>query len=444
MWTGIKNIMTKSNIGIHNLNNGDRPIIGIVGLGYVGLPLAVEFSKHYDVIGFDINKKRIKSLNRGEDESLEVDKKSIELANNLYFTSNSDDLSSCNIFIVTVPTPIDKSNIPDLGPLISASKTVGKSLKKDDYVIYESTVYPGVTEEDCIPVLEEFSKLKFNKDFYVGYSPERINPGDKSHRLSDIKKITSGSTPDAANFIDNLYRKIILSGTHKAESIKIAEAAKVIENTQRDLNIALINELAILFNKMDIDTEAVLRAAETKWNFIPFKPGLVGGHCIGVDPYYLTYKAQKIGYNPEIILAGRNLNDQMSNYVLSELLESMKKRDIEVKGSRVLIMGLTFKENCPDLRNSKVFDILKGLDEHGCIYDAYDPWVSAEEVSNYYGINILSEKPANSVYDAILISVAHDEFKKLGSTAIRKFGKPNCVIYDLKYLLEPHESDLRL
>jgi len=418
--------------------------IGIVGLGYVGLPLAVEFAKHFQVIGFDISKSRVSSLLSGFDDSLEVRASDIKSSNQLKITNNHNDLVKCNVFIITVPTPIDEFNKPDLTPLIKASETVGSLVKKDDIIIYESTVYPGVTEDECIPVLERASDLKFNKDFFVGYSPERINPGDQTHRLSDIKKITSGSTPEIANFIDQLYKKIITAGTYKAESIKVAEAAKVIENTQRDLNIALINELAILFNMMDIDTEAVLRAAETKWNFIPFRPGLVGGHCIGVDPYYLTYKAQNLGYNPEIILAGRNLNDKMSKYVLSQLFDTMQTRKIKIEGAKILVMGLTFKENCPDLRNSKVFDIISGLEKNNCDSDIYDPWVSDDKLINSYNFNILTEKPKASTYDAILITVSHDEFREMGSDMIRSFGKSNSVIYDLKYLLKPEESDIRL
>lgn len=360
--------------------------VAVVGLGYVGLPLAVEFGKKRTVVGFDINQGRIAELRQGIDSTLEVDAAELKEASELSFTSNLQDLQKCNVFIVTVPTPIDEHKQPDLTPLVKASESIGKVLKKGDIVIYESTVYPGATEEDCVPVLEKFSGLRFNEDFFAGYSPERINPGDKEHRVSSIKKVTSGSTPEIAELVDSLYREIITAGTHKASSIKVAEAAKVIENTQRDLNIALINELAIIFNRMGIDTEAVLKAAGTKWNFMPFRPGLVGGHCIGVDPYYLTHKAQSIGYHPEIILAGRRLNDGMGAYVVSQLVKAMLKRRIHVDGARVLLMGLTFKENCPDLRNTKVVDIVRELAEYNIQVDVFDPWVSAEDAMHEYGI----------------------------------------------------------
>lgn len=360
--------------------------LALIGLGYVGLPLAVEFGKKQPVVGFDINAERIKALRAGHDSTLEVSNEELQSATGLRYSSQIEDLMSCNVFIVTVPTPIDEHKRPDLTPLIKASETIGKVLKKGDIVIYESTVYPGATEEDCVPVLERVSGLKYNVDFYAGYSPERINPGDKEHRVSTIKKITSGSTPEVAALVDQLYGQIITAGTHKAESIRVAEAAKVIENTQRDLNIALINELSIIFNKMGIDTEAVLKAAGTKWNFLPFRPGLVGGHCIGVDPYYLTHKAQSIGYHPEIILAGRRLNDGMGAYVVSQLVKAMLHKRIHVEGARVLVMGLTFKENCPDLRNTRVVDILKELGAYNITADVYDPWVDAAEAEHEHGI----------------------------------------------------------
>ncbi len=417
--------------------------IAIIGLGYVGLPLAVEFGLQRSVVGFDINQRRIDDLKNGIDFTFETTKEELCAAKNLTLTTNIDDLRDCNCYIVTVPTPIDSYNRPDLTPLISASKTVGKVLKKGDIVIYESTVYPGCTEEDCVPILEKNSNLKFNQDFYCGYSPERINPGDKEHRITTIKKVTSGSTPEIANIVDALYSEIITAGTHKAESIKVAEAAKVIENTQRDLNIALINELALIFNRMGIDTEAVLKAAGSKWNFLPFRPGLVGGHCIGVDPYYLTHKAQSIGYHPEIILAGRRLNDNMGKYVVAQLVKAMAKKRIHVDGSRVLVMGLTFKENCPDLRNTKIIDIIVELKDYNCQVDVYDPWVMVEESLHEYGITPIGSPDAGT-YDAIILAVAHKQFKSMGAENIRAFGKPTSILYDLKYLLQPSESDLRL
>ena len=426
-----------------NNQNFESVKLGIVGLGYVGLPLAVEFGKHYSVLGFDISGRRIEELSGGRDSTLEVSEQELGEAKNLQFSTSVEKLSNCNIFIVTVPTPIDQYNNPDLTPLLKASETIGSVLKKGDVVIYESTVYPGATEEDCVPVLERVSGLKFNSDFYVGYSPERINPGDKEHRVTTIKKVTSGSTPEVATKIDNLYKKIIIAGTHKASSIKVAEAAKVIENTQRDLNIALINELAIIFNKLGIDTESVLKAAGTKWNFLPFRPGLVGGHCIGVDPYYLTHKAQSIGYHPEIILAGRRLNDSMGEYVVSQLVKAMVKKRIHVDGARVLIMGLTFKENCPDLRNTRVIDIISELADYNIVVDVFDPWAAAEEAEHEYGIKLLSA-PAPDSYDAIVLAVAHSQFADMGSRHIRSLGKANHVLYDLKYLLDNDESDIRL
>ena len=417
--------------------------LAIIGLGYVGLPLAVEFGKQRLVVGFDINQKRIDQLKAGHDFTLETESEELQASKHLQFSTSLGDLRLCNVFIVTVPTPIDEYKRPDLTPLIRASETVGKVLKKGDIVIYESTVYPGCTEEDCVPVLEKHSGLKFNQDFYCGYSPERINPGDKEHRVTTIKKVTSGSTPEIADLVDSLYNQIITAGTHKAESIKVAEAAKVIENTQRDLNIALINELALIFNKMGIDTEAVLKAAGSKWNFLPFRPGLVGGHCIGVDPYYLTHKAQAIGYHPEIILAGRRLNDSMGSYVVAQLVKAMTKKRIHVDDAKVLVMGLAFKENCPDLRNTRVVDIVTELEDYNCKVDVYDPWVSAEEAQHEYGITPIPE-PIAGTYDAIILAVAHHQFKSMGAAVIRALGKTNAVLYDLKYLLTTQESDLRL
>ncbi|WP_226455361.1 Vi polysaccharide biosynthesis UDP-N-acetylglucosamine C-6 dehydrogenase TviB [Pseudomonas sp. AF03-9] len=417
--------------------------LAVVGLGYVGLPLAVEFGKHRSVIGFDINQARIDALNEGRDGTLEVNDDELKAAKHLSFSAKSDVLKGCNVFIVTVPTPIDQYNQPDLTPLIKASETIGRVLKQGDLVIYESTVYPGATEEDCVPVLEKYSGLKFNVDFFAGYSPERINPGDKEHRVTTIKKVTSGSTPEVADIVDALYRQIITAGTHKASSIKVAEAAKVIENTQRDLNIALINELAIIFNKMGIDTEAVLEAAGTKWNFLPFRPGLVGGHCIGVDPYYLTHKAQSIGYHPEIILAGRRLNDGMGAYVVSQLVKAMLKKRIHVDGAKVLIMGLTFKENCPDLRNTRIVDIVRELGEYNIEVDVYDPWVNPSEAQHEYSI-IPIAVPVTDSYDAIVLAVAHNEFRAMGAERIRSLGKAKHILYDLKYLLDRAQSDIRL
>lgn len=417
--------------------------LAVIGLGYVGLPLAVEFGKHRDVVGFDINQTRIDALKAACDATQEVSAEDLASAHLLSYTADAADLRACNVFIVTVPTPIDKYKQPDLTPLVKASETIGGVLKAGDIVIYESTVYPGATEEVCVPVLERVSGLTFNKDFFAGYSPERINPGDKQHRVTTIKKVTSGSSDFIAEVVDSLYREIITAGTHKAASIKIAEAAKVIENTQRDLNIALINELAIIFNRMGIDTEAVLEAAGTKWNFLPFRPGLVGGHCIGVDPYYLTHKAQAIGYHPEIILAGRRLNDSMGRYVASQLVKAMLKRRMQVEGARVLVMGLTFKENCPDLRNTRIVDVIAELSEYGIAVDVFDPWVDVTESQHEYGITPVAT-PAAGAYDGIVIAVAHQEFKALGETAIRAYGKPDHVLYDLKYLLDAASSDIRL
>ncbi|SNY51889.1 UDP-N-acetyl-D-galactosamine dehydrogenase [Arsukibacterium tuosuense] len=417
--------------------------LAIIGLGYVGLPLAVEFGKHYQTLGFDINQARVTELKNGTDHTLEVSSEELASAAKLHFSHQLDDLKSANIYIVTVPTPIDEHRRPDLTPLIKASETLGKVISQGDIVIYESTVYPGATEEDCIPVIERVSGLKYNIDFYAGYSPERINPGDKEHRVTTIKKVTSGSTPAIAATVDALYASIITAGTYQASSIRVAEAAKVIENTQRDLNIALINELAVIFNKLGIDTEEVLLAAGTKWNFLPFRPGLVGGHCIGVDPYYLTHKAQSIGYHPEVILAGRRINDSMGRYVVSELVKAMVKKRIHVAGAKVLLMGLTFKENCPDIRNTKVIDIVNELKEYGVTADVYDPWVDGKEAGHEYGITPIT-KPASGSYDAIILAVAHKQFRDMGASGIKALAKPEHIIYDLKYLLPTGEADLRL
>lgn len=417
--------------------------LAVVGLGYVGLPLAVEFGKKRSVLGFDINAKRIAELKEGKDHTLEVESEELAQASGLEFAHEAERLAQANVYIVTVPTPIDEYKQPDLTPLVRASETIGKVLKRGDIVIYESTVYPGATEEECVPVLERVSGLRFNEDFYAGYSPERINPGDKLHRVSTIKKVTSGSTPEIAELVDQLYGQVITAGTHKAASIRVAEAAKVIENTQRDVNIALINELALIFNRLGIDTQAVLEAAGTKWNFLPFRPGLVGGHCIGVDPYYLTHKAQAIGYHPEIILAGRRLNDSMGGYVVSQLVKAMTKRRIQVQGSKVLVMGLAFKENCPDLRNTRIVDIVRELGDYNIDVDVYDPWVDTAEAEHEYGITPV-QSPAAGTYDGIIVAVAHQQFVDMGVKAIRALGKPQHVLYDLKYILSAEESDLRL
>ena len=417
--------------------------IAIIGLGYVGLPLAVEFGKKVPVVGFDIHQKRIDELQSGQDHTLEVSPKELKQATHLSYTTNLQQLADCNFFIVTVPTPIDEFKQPDLTPLVKASESIARVLKKGDVVVYESTVYPGATEEVCIPVLEKNSGLKFNQDFYAGYSPERINPGDKLHRVTNILKITSGSTPAVADYVDQVYNLVIEAGTHKAASIKVAEAAKVIENTQRDVNIALINELALIFNKMGIDTEAVLEAAGTKWNFLPFRPGLVGGHCIGVDPYYLTHKAQAIGYHPEIILAGRRLNDGMGAYVVTQLVKAMLKKRIQVEDAKVLILGLSFKENCPDIRNTRIIDIVNELKEYHIQADVYDPWVDVSEAEHEYGITPV-QTLENGKYDAVILAVAHQQFKVMGADAIRALGKADHVLYDLKYVLSQAESDLRL
>jgi len=420
------------------------PVIAIIGLGYVGLPLAVAFGKKYQVTGFDIDSDRIQSLREGLDATLEVSSKEIQASKSLSFSYDPDDLKACNIYIVTVPTPIDEYRRPLLKPLISASEAIGRVLEQGNIVIYESTVYPGATEEVCVPVLEHESHLVFNQDFFVGYSPERINPGDKQHRLENILKITSGSTPDAAETINTLYASIITAGTHKTSCIKVAEAAKVIENTQRDLNIALINELALIFNQLGIDTEEVLKAAGTKWNFLNFKPGLVGGHCIGVDPYYLTHKAQEIGYHPEVILAGRRINDTMGGYVASQVIKMMIRRQIHVKNASILVLGLAFKENCPDVRNTKVVDVIKELEDYGARVDVYDPWVNLEEAEKAYGIQLIESLGSANTYDAIVLAVAHDDFNTLGVNKIRALGKEKHILYDIKYLFPADSVDGRL
>jgi len=417
--------------------------LAVIGLGYVGLPLAIEFAKKRSVIGFDINKKRIKELNLGIDKNLEHNEKELKGLKKLNFTTNDKDLKSANCFIITVPTPVDKFKKPNLQPLFKASEMIGKTIKKGDLIIYESTVYPGCVEDECVPILEKFSKLNFNKDFFCGYSPERINPGDKEHTISNVKKITSGSTIEIADLVDNIYKEIITVGTHKAPSIKVAEAAKVTENIQRDLNIALINELSILFSKMNINTKAVLDAAESKWNFLPFKPGLVGGHCIGVDPYYLTFKAKNIGYHPKIILAGREINDNMGKHIIYRLTNEMKNRNIKIKGSKVLIMGLTFKENCADIRNSGIQNVISRLKKFNCNLDLHDPWADQSEIKKIYGIIPKSKLIQNS-YDVVLIAVAHKKFKEMGINFISSLCKKKSIIYDLKYLFDSDEIDLSL
>lgn len=421
----------------------DTARVAVLGLGYVGLPLAVAFGGLRPTVGFDINLKRIEELRRGEDSTLEVDPEEMAASSYLTLSTDPDDLATCNVFVVTVPTPIDEAKRPDLRALINASETVGRMLKRGDVVIYESTVYPGATEEDCVPVLERVSGLKFNVDFFAGYSPERANPGDREHRLATIMKVTSGSTPEAADFVDSLYRAVVTAGTHKASSIKVAEAAKVIENTQRDLNIALVNELAIIFNRLGIDTEAVLEAAGTKWNFLPFRPGLVGGHCIGVDPYYLTHKAQQVGYHPEVILAGRRINDGMGAYVAGQLVKAMIKKRIQVEGARVLILGLAFKENCPDLRNTRVVDVVRELRDYGVEVDVHDPWADADEAWREYGFGLVT-KPRTGVYDGVLLAVAHDQFRNAGVSSVRAYGRRAHVLYDIKNVFGQDEGDLRL
>jgi UDP-N-acetyl-D-glucosamine/UDP-N-acetyl-D-galactosamine dehydrogenase len=422
------------------MNNLD---ICVIGLGYVGLPLAVEFGKKRNVLGYDLDAKRIAELRMGDDKTLEVSFEEMKAANYLTFTTNIDDIKNCGIYIITVPTPIDINNEPDLLPLKKATELVGSLLNKNDIVIYESTVFPGATEEICVPILETYSELKFNRDFYCGYSPERINPGDKEHKLTSIKKITSGSTLKISKKIDMLYKEIITAGTHRAESIKVAEAAKVIENTQRDVNIALINELSLIFNKLNIDTESVLRAAETKWNFLPFKPGLVGGHCIGVDPYYLTYKATEVGYHPEMILAGRKLNNAMGIHIVNEVTKLMKAKNISSNDANILIMGFSFKENCPDIRNTRVVDLVIEFNKLKCHVDVYDPWIDKKDTYNEYAIKPIDE-PISSKYDAIILAVAHKEFLSFSIKDLKGFGKDNHVIYDVKYLLKSNESDGRL
>lgn len=413
--------------------------LAIIGLGYVGLPLAVEFGKKYEVVGFDINKSRIEELKSGFDRTLEVDETNLKSSTNLSYSCDKEELKSCNVFIVTVPTPVDAHKRPDLTPLVKASETVGYALKKGDVVIYESTVYPGCTEEKCVPVLEKVSGLVFNEDFFCGYSPERINPGDKEHTVTKILKVTSGSTPEIADMVDALYASIITAGTHKASSIKVAEAAKVIENSQRDINIAFVNELSLIFNKMGIDTIDVLEAAGTKWNFLPFRPGLVGGHCIGVDPYYLTFKAESLGYYPEVILSGRRINDNMGAYVAKEIVKLLIKKSFKVDGAKVLVLGITFKENCPDIRNSRVVDVISELKDFGCITDIYDPWADSAEVEHEYGVSLVKE-PAND-YDAVVLAVAHKEFRALDINSLKKEG---AVVYDIKGFLPKGVADKRL
>ncbi len=414
--------------------------IGVIGLGYVGLPLAVEFGKHLDTVGFDINLQRIEELKAGVDCSLECSTEELQSASRLSYSVDPSALKDCNVYIVTVPTPIDNYNRPDLTPLIKASETVGNIRSRDDIVVYESTVYPGATEEVCVPILEALSGLKFNQDFFCGYSPERINPGDKEHRVVNIKKITSGSTPEVADFVDALYRLVVTAGTHKASSIRVAEAAKVIENTQRDVNIALINELAILFHKLGLNTLEVLEAAGSKWNFLPFRPGLVGGHCIGVDPYYLTHKAQEIGHHPEIILAGRRINDGMGKYVVQRLVKLMTRKRIHVCLANVLILGMTFKENCPDIRNTRVIDIIEELKSYNAKVDVYDPWVNPREALEEYGVELLPE-PQQGNYDAVVLAVAHQEFREMGAQKVRALCKPESVVFDVKYVLDKEAVD---
>lgn len=417
--------------------------LGVIGLGYVGLPLAVEFGRHYATVGFDINTERVAELQAGRDRTLEVDAEELAAAVKLQYTANLEDIADCDTYIVTVPTPVDNHNRPDLTPLIKASETLGKVVKKGDVVIYESTVYPGATEEDCIPIIEKISGLKFNVDFFAGYSPERINPGDKEHRFTTIKKVTSGSTPEIADYVDALYASVVTAGTHKASSIKVAEAAKVIENTQRDVNIALINELALIFNRMGINTEEVLKAAGSKWNFLPFRPGLVGGHCIGVDPYYLTHKAQELGYHPEVILAGRRINDGMGPYVAEQVTRLMLQKRIHVVDARILVMGLTFKENCPDLRNTKVVDVINEFKLFNAKVDVYDPWIDTDEAQHEYGIAPVTDLMDGS-YDAIVLAVSHKQFVEMGIEKIRALGKTNCVLFDVKYLFPANQVDGRL
>lgn len=421
----------------------NKSTLGIIGLGYVGLPLAVEFGKRMSVIGFDINHARVAELQSGHDSSLETTAEDLAAAKQLRYTTQLEDLRACNVYIVTVPTPVDQNKRPDFTPLVAASTSLGKIIKRGDIVIYESTVYPGATEEVCIPVIEKISGLKYNQDFYAGYSPERINPGDKEHRLPTIKKITAGSTAQVAEFVDALYGRIITAGTHKASSIRVAEAAKVIENTQRDVNIALINELALIFNRLGIDTLEVLEAAGSKWNFLPFRPGLVGGHCIGVDPYYLTHKAQEVGYQPEVILAGRRINDGMGAYVAQRVIKLMAHKRLCIADARILVLGLTFKENCPDVRNTRVVDIVNELQSYQAQVEVYDPWVNAAEAQHEYGITPIAV-PTPGSYDAIIVAVAHHQFKTLGASGLRALGKPTCVLYDVKCVLPVDQVDGRL
>ena len=426
----------------HLFPNPSDTCIALVGLGYVGLPLAVEFGKQYETIGFDINAGRVSELQAGRDSTLEVEADELAAAARLRFTSDLDAIAGCNVYIVTVPTPIDAAKRPDLRPLIGASESLGKVLKRGDVVVYESTVYPGCTEEVCIPILERVSGLKFNQDFFAGYSPERINPGDKGHRVTTIRKVTSGSTPEVADFVDRLYASIITAGTHKAPSLRVAEAAKVIENTQRDLNIALINDLAMLFHKLGIDTLDVLEAAGTKWNFLPFRPGLVGGHCISVDPYYLTHKAQEVGHHPQVILAGRRTNDGMGPFVADQVLKLMLRKGLNPVGARVLVLGLAFKENCPDLRNTRVVDIVQTLQGYNAQVDVFDPWIDVEEARHEYGITPI-DAPARGAYDAVILAVAHRQFAEAGH-AVRDYAAPGGVVYDVKGVLPRDSVDGRL
>ncbi len=427
-----------------DLDKLDQTRVAIIGLGYVGLPLAIEFGRHYDTVGFDINAARVAELQAGRDSTLEASPEELAAAHRLRYTTDLEKLRDRDVFIVTVPTPIDDAKRPDLGALMSASRTVGKVLKKGAIVVFESTVYPGATEEDCAPIIEQVSGLKANRDFFLGYSPERINPGDKEHRLTTIRKITAGSTPEAAAFIDRLYASIIKAGTYRASSIKVAEAAKVIENTQRDVNIALINELALIFNRMGLDTIEVLEAAGTKWNFLPFRPGLVGGHCIGVDPYYLTHKSQQIGYHPEMILAGRRINDNMGLYVASEVVKLMVRRGKSLPSSRILVLGFTFKENCPDVRNTRVVDVVRELRSYGATVDIHDPWADGAAVHEEYGIDLLQAAPQPGRYDAMVLAVAHRQFRELGVAAIRALGVADAVLYDIKSMLPADQVDARL
>lgn len=437
-------IGTSQKKNMSNFKKIDDTRVAIVGLGYVGLPLAVEFGRHLDTVGFDIDPKRIADLKGGNDFTLETDSAELAAAKRLKFTTDLVDLRGCDVYIVTVPTPIDAAKRPDISALKSASRTVGQVLGKGAVVVYESTVYPGCTEEDCAPILEQLSGLKLNRDFYAGYSPERINPGDKEHRLTTIRKITSGSTPAAAKYVDQLYSRIITAGTYPASSIRVAEAAKVIENTQRDVNIALINELSLIFNRMGLDTLEVLQAAGTKWNFLPFRPGLVGGHCIGVDPYYLTHKSQEIGYHPEMILAGRRINDNMGLYVATEVIRLMVRKGMSLPKSKILVLGITFKENCPDVRNTRVVDVVNELKSYGGVVDVYDPWADAHVVKHEYGLDILAQAPALDQYDGIVLAVAHHQFRDMSPAAIHAWGRKDHVLYDIKSLLPADQVDARL